>query len=80
MNSLDDDVILTYEDLIRDPDMAELAMRRGRRMHALAITGAVSAAVHRLFDTDAPAASKVPSAPATTAVAKPDTVRTGTCG
>jgi len=79
MNRLDDNVDLTYEDMISDPQLAELAMQRGRRMHALAISQMVSTAAHRLFGSDEQGV-RPPAAPATASCATPNAVRTAACG
>lgn len=79
MNPLDDDVILTYEDLIRDPDLAERAIQRGRRMHAQAVSRLASTAAQRLFGSD-DAGIQPPAAPATASLVTPNAVRTAACG
>lgn len=79
MTPLDDNVNFTYEDLVRDPDLAERAIRRGRRLRAQAVNRMVASAAQRLFgagDTRSPHSS----APAKVALATPNGVRTAPCG
>ena len=79
MNALDDNVTLTYEDLVRDPELAERAIQRGRRMHAQAVSRLVSTTAKRLFGAD-DAGVRPPAAPATASLATPNNVRTAACG
>lgn len=79
MNPLDDDVNFTYDDMVRDPELAERAMQRGRRLHARAVRQLVSTAAQRLFGSD-DSGIQPPAAPATASLVTPNSVRTAACG
>lgn len=58
----EDQTHISYEDLVRDPELVEVLHRRGRQMRAVEGGRAVSALMRRLFGRDVPK-PQAPAAP-----------------